>query len=63
MLVVEVLDASAFEVGIVNAAQFVPYALLGLLAGVYVDRSRRKRVLVCASLGRALALGRPIDGR
>ena len=56
VLVVDVLGASAFEVGIVNAAQFVPYAVLGLLAGVYVDRWRRQRVLVWASLGRAVAL-------
>ena len=56
VLVVDVLDANAFEVGIVNAAQLVPYALLGLLAGVYVDRWRRQRVLVWASFGRAVAL-------
>ncbi|MHA6693712.1 MFS transporter [Homoserinimonas sp. A520] len=56
VLVVDVLGASALEVGIVNAAQFVPYALLGLLAGVYVDRWRRQRVLVWASLGRAVSL-------
>lgn len=56
VLVVDVLGASAFEVGIVNAAQFVPYAVLGLLAGVYVDRWRRQRVLVWASLGRAVSL-------
>lgn len=56
VLVVDVLGASAFEVGIVNAAQFLPYALLGLVAGVYVDRWRRQRVLVWASLGRAAAL-------
>ena len=56
VFVVEVLDADAFELGIVNAAQFVPYAVLGLFAGVYVDRWRRQRVLVWASLGRALSL-------
>ncbi|NLP82789.1 MFS transporter [Microbacterium sp. CFH 90308] len=57
VLVVQVLGASPVEVGIVNAAQFVPYAVLGLLAGVYVDRWRRRRVLVWASVGRGLALG------
>ena len=40
-----------------NAAQFVPYALLGLIAGVYTDRWRRKPILVWASVGRALSLG------
>lgn len=56
VLVVQVLEASPVQVGIVGAAQFVPYAVLGLIAGVYVDRWRRKRVLVWASVGRAVAL-------
>jgi hypothetical protein len=41
VLVVQLLRATPFEVGVVNAAQFVPYALLGLIAGVYTDRWRR----------------------
>lgn len=57
VLVVQVLDATPFEVGVVNAAQFVPYALLGLIAGAYTDRWRRKPILVRASFGRALSLG------
>lgn len=56
VLVVDVLEADPFEVGVVAAAQFVPYALLGLVAGVYVDRWRRQRVLVWASVGRAVSL-------
>jgi MFS family permease len=57
VLVVQSLDATPFEVGMVNAAQLVPYALFGLIAGVYTDRWRRKPILVWASVGRALALG------
>ena len=57
VLVVQLLGASPFEVGVVNAAQFVPYAVLGLIAGVYTDRWRRKPILVWASIGRALSLG------
>lgn len=57
VLVVQMLAATPFEVGLVSAAQFVPYALLGLIAGVYTDRWRRKPVLVWASVGRALSLG------
>lgn len=56
VLVVQLLEATPLEVGIVNAAQFLPYALLGLLAGVYTDRWRRKPVLVAASVGRAVSL-------
>ena len=57
VLVVQLLGATPFEVGVVNAAQIVPYALLGLIAGVYTDRWRRKPVLAWASVGRALSLG------
>ncbi|MBU4464755.1 MAG: MFS transporter, partial [Actinobacteria bacterium] len=57
VLVVQLLGATPFEVGVVNAAQFVPYALVGLIAGVYTDRWRRKPILVWASVGRALCLG------
>jgi len=57
VLVVQVLGATPFEVGVVNAAQLLPYALLGLIAGVYTDRWPRTPVLVWASVGRALALG------
>ncbi|WP_341927315.1 MFS transporter [Nocardioides psychrotolerans] len=57
VLVVTTLQASPFEVGVVNAAQFVPYAVLGLLAGVYADRWRRQRILVWSSVGQAVTLG------
>lgn len=57
VLVVQLLHAAPFEVGVVNASQFVPYALLGLVAGVYTDRWRRKPILVWASVGRAVSLG------
>jgi MFS family permease len=57
VLVVRTLGATPVEVGAVGAAQFVPYALLGLIAGVYVDRWRRRTVLVWSSIGRAVSLG------
>ncbi|WP_245631660.1 MFS transporter [Curtobacterium ammoniigenes] len=57
VLVVTVLHATAFEVGLVNAAQFLPYALFGLLVGAYVDRVRRKPLLIWASIGRGVCLG------
>lgn len=56
VLVIQLLGATPFEVGLVNAAQFVPYALLGVIAGVYTDRWHRKPILVWASLGRAVSL-------
>lgn len=57
VLVVRTLESTPVEVGVLNAAQFAPYAVLGLIAGVYVDRWRRRTVLVWSSVGRALALG------
>ncbi|TDW39683.1 putative MFS family arabinose efflux permease [Curtobacterium sp. PhB42] len=57
VLVVTVLRASPLEVGLVNAAQFLPYALFGLIVGAYVDRVRRKPLLIWASVGRGVCLG------
>ncbi len=57
VLVVTVLDATPVEVGLVNAAQFVPYALFGLLIGAAVDRVPRKPLLVWASILRGVCLG------
>ncbi|MFE2416806.1 MFS transporter [Streptomyces hokutonensis] len=51
------LSASATEVGLVNAARWSPYLLFGVVAGVLVDRCRRKPVLVAMDLGRAALLG------
>ena len=51
------LNASATEVGLVNAARWAPCLLFGLVAGVLVDRCRRKPVLVAMDLGRAALLG------
>jgi MFS family permease len=57
VLVVTVLHATPFEVGLVNAAQFLPYALFGLIVGAYVDRVPRKPLLIAASVGRGVSLG------
>ncbi|WP_193103878.1 MFS transporter [Brachybacterium sp. FME24] len=56
VLVIEVLDASEVQVGLVRGAQFLPYLLIGLLAGAYVDRWRRKPTLIVANLAHALLL-------
>jgi MFS family permease len=57
VLVVRQLGASNFEIGLVNAAQLVPYLVLGLFAGVFIDRWRRRPLLIRASIGRAVLLG------
>ena len=56
VIVVITLDGGSADVGLVNAARWLPYLLLGLLAGVWVDRHRRKPILVAGDLGRGLIL-------
>jgi MFS family permease len=51
-----VLEASTFEVAVLGAMDFLPFLLFSLPAGVWVDRLRRKPILVLADLGRAVAL-------
>lgn len=57
VLVVTTLDATPFEIGVLNATRVVPYVLLGLLVGALMDRWQRKPTLVVASIGRAVLLG------
>jgi predicted MFS family arabinose efflux permease len=52
-----VLHVSAFEVGLLRAAEVIPYLLLALAAGVVVDRSHPAKLLIGSDLGRALILG------
>ncbi|MBI4493673.1 MAG: MFS transporter [Chloroflexi bacterium] len=50
------LQASAAEMGILVAAERAPFLLIGLFAGVWVDRHRRRPILIGGDLGRALLL-------
>jgi MFS family permease len=56
LVAITVLDASAFEVGLLSTVEFAPFVLVGLPAGVWVDRLRRRPVLVAGDLGRAAVL-------
>ncbi len=51
-----VLHASAFEVAALTTVVFLPFLLVSLLAGVWVDRLRRRPILVAGDLGRAALL-------
>jgi MFS family permease len=51
------LKANAAQLGVLNAAKFAPFLLLSLPAGAWVDRLRRRPLLIAANLGSALALG------
>ena len=51
-----VLGASPSEMGLLAAAGSLPNLLFGFVAGVWVDRVRRRPILVWADIGRALLL-------
>ncbi|OLF07353.1 hypothetical protein BLA60_27670 [Actinophytocola xinjiangensis] len=50
------VDATPVELGVVNALAFTPYLLLTLAAGVWIDRSRKRGLLVLSELGRVVVL-------
>src|SRR5437763_16428016 len=51
------LGATPVQMGLLAAAAKAPFLLVGLLAGVWVDRLRCRPVLVASDLGRAVLLG------
>src|SRR5690606_36093485 len=57
VLVVIDLQGSATDVGLLNAARWLPYVLVGLLVGALIERSRRQPLCVATDFGRALLLG------
>ncbi|MFD3589180.1 MFS transporter [Streptomyces sp. NPDC058683] len=52
----QVLHASVFEVSVLTAVGIVPFLLIGLPAGVWIDRMPRRPVLIATDLFRALLL-------
>lgn len=56
-LLVLAITHSAAQAGIVGALRGLPFALLCLPAGAFVDRWDRKKVMLICDTGRALALG------
>src|SRR3990170_2602213 len=50
------LHATPAQMGSLNAAQFAPFLLLGLFVGIWVDRLRRRSVLIGGDVGRAVLL-------
>ncbi len=49
-LLIDTLNADEQAIGVVRAAQWAPYLLFGLLAGVVAERVRRKPLLVASDL-------------
>lgn len=50
ILLIETLHADQQEIGLVRGAQFAPYIIFGLLAGVIADRMRRRPLLIGTDL-------------
>jgi MFS family permease len=56
LVAILVLEASAFEIALLGVIEFAPFILLSLPAGVWVDRLRRRPILIAADVGRAVVL-------
>lgn len=56
LLAVVTLDASPLQLGLVTASGTVAFALIGLPAGAWIDRRRRRPLLVAADAARAALL-------
>jgi MFS family permease len=50
------LDASPFQIGVLTAAEMAAFLFLGLPAGVWADRLRRRPILIWSDLLRGAAL-------
>ena len=57
VLAVLALHPTAEEMGYLAAAGTLPFLLFGLLVGVWVDRLRKRPVLIVGDLGRGLLVG------
>src|ERR671933_766707 len=50
------LHATAFQVAALGTVEFLPFLLFTLPAGVWVDRLRRRAILIVGDVGRGLIL-------
>jgi MFS family permease len=57
LVAVLALHASNLEVGMLAACGTLAFLLVGLPAGAWVDRMRRRNVLIVGDVGRVLVLG------
>jgi|SRR6185437_7243170 len=51
------LNASALQIGVLNALKFVPVIVVAVFAGVWLDRRQRRPVMIMCALGNALLIG------
>ena len=53
----QTIQVATLEFGILNALGLVAFPLFALFIGVYVDRNRKRRIMVLANIGRSISLG------
>lgn len=56
LIAVLTLQASPIEMGLLRTADLLPALAFGLVAGVWVDRLRRRPIMIWADLGRGILL-------
>lgn len=56
LIAVLVLEASPFEVALLGTVELLPFILFTLPAGAWIDRLRRRPIMVAGDLGRAALL-------
>ena len=57
LLAILVLRVTPAQMGVLGTLRAAPVLLVELLAGVWMDRMRRHRIMIAADVGRALLLG------
>ena len=56
LIAASLLNATPFQMGVLAAVRTLPALLLGLFAGVWVDRHRRRPILIATNIGQAVLL-------
>lgn len=51
------LNADAFQMGVLYALEDLAFPIFGLFVGVWADRMRRRPIMIVANVGRMIALG------
>jgi hypothetical protein len=49
------LHASPWQMGVLVALEVLPFGLLGLFAGVWIDRGSKLRIVIASEIGRGAA--------
>jgi MFS family permease len=57
LVAVTAFDAGAAWMGLLTAAAWLPWLVVGLPAGAWIDRADARRVMIAADLGAAAAIG------